>query len=104
MRKTSALTPGPVILAAVEEKSARKPNENHILSFIINTHESIAAAACISAGVKVGAEAKRGKNKENSVYDEKNQIVILSVEVIVMQARSDFESHNYTECEISQSK
>lgn len=47
-------------------------------------------------------ETKKGK--ENSAYDEKNQREILSVEVIVMQARSDFESHNYPECKISRSK
>lgn len=42
--------------------------------------------------------------KENSVYGEKNHTAILSVEVIVMQARSAFETHNYTECKISRSK
>lgn len=48
---------------------------------------------------------KEAKNEEdNSVHDERNQTVILSVEVIVMQARSDFESHNYRECKISRNK
>lgn len=47
---------------------------------------------------------RQKKGKENSAYDERNQRVILSVEVIVMQARSDFESHNYPECKISRSK
>lgn len=77
------------------------------LSFIINRHDST-AAVWISARVEVGAEAKKKKEakqeKEKSVYGEKNQTVTLSGEVIVMQARSDIESHNYTECKISRSK
>lgn len=102
-------TPGTVILAAVEDKSAWKSNKKHILSFIINTHEST-AAAWTSAGVQVEdlqpafTEARKKKKKEKTVYDEKKKNVILSVDFIATQARSVFEHHNYTECKISRSE